>query len=100
MLLASYHRFLTLFVLAALIVTFFEPASSQVPRQLSYQGLMTDDEGIPLSDGNYNLAFRIYDDRDAGNLLWQEFKTVNTFNGVFEVVLGDVEPLDMPFNLQ
>ncbi|RMG62207.1 MAG: hypothetical protein D6715_12485, partial [Calditrichaeota bacterium] len=44
---------------------------AQAPRQLSYQGMLTDAEGNPV-DGTRNMTFRIYDADVGGNELWEE----------------------------
>jgi len=71
---------------------------SQVPQTISYQGLLTNAGGNPIADGNYVISFRLYDQADSGTPLWTETQTVSTANGLFNVILGRVDPLDLPFD--
>ncbi len=61
-----------------------------VPSAISYQGYLTNSAGIPIPDGAYQIAFAIYDDPDAGNVLWQSgFQLVEVTGGTFSVGLGE-----------
>ena len=75
-------------------------AISQVPHLIGYQGRLTDAQGSP-KEGSHQITFRIYDAEAAGNLLWQEtHPNVTVTNGIFDVLLGGVTPLDLPFDKQ
>ena len=76
----------------------FNTLSSQVPKTISYQGVLSDAEGEPLSDGQYVLGFALYDDAIAGNLLWEEDINTLVEGGVFSVILGESEALELPFD--
>lgn len=89
---------LALLALVAAFVSF--QAHAQVPRTLTYQGLLTDSLGNPLPDASYILTFRLYQDSTGGSALWQESRTLQTSNGVFSTNLGEVSPLSLPFNQQ
>jgi hypothetical protein len=65
-----------------------------VPSTVSYQGRLTTPGDLPVANGNYSITFRIYDDSIAGNLFWQEVKTVPVVGGLFSVQLGQATPLD------
>jgi len=71
---------------------------SQVPKTISYQGVLTDASGTVVPDGNYNLTFRLYDVATGGTALWAEGQLVAVRNGVFNVILGSVVPIDLPFD--
>jgi hypothetical protein len=61
------------------------------PGQISYQGFLTDANGIPLatnSPANYDVVFRIYLTATGGNALWGEIQTVTVDRGYFSVLLG------------
>jgi hypothetical protein len=64
------------------------------PNLLNYQGRLTTPAGTPVADGKYTISFRIYDDSTAGDMYWQEIKSVQTTNGLFSVHLGDSNLLD------
>lgn len=75
-------------------------ANAAVPHLINYQGRLTDSGGTPLN-GSYNLTFRIYDAETAGNLLWEEPHTsIVIQKGIFNVMLGSVTNLDLPFDKQ
>ncbi|MGA0045556.1 MAG: hypothetical protein ACO3I4_04800, partial [Candidatus Kapaibacteriota bacterium] len=86
--------------LVALFVAFFvawvvAPVGlfAQSPTTISFQGLLTQPDGAAYPDAAYDLTVRVYDAPTAGTVLWQEQHLVQTFNGVFDVILGDVSPL-------
>jgi len=73
---------------------------AQAPKTISYQGFLTDNNRDVVSDGNYNITFRIYDQAGGGTALWTESKSVEVASGVFTAVLGQLVPLNLPFNTQ
>jgi hypothetical protein len=73
--------------------------SGDVPQMITYQGLLTDDTGSPVSDGDYGLTFRILDAETAGNQLWVETQVaVPVQGGLFKVYLGSVNPITLSFD--
>lgn len=85
---------LTLFLLALAL-----PAVAAVPQTLSFQGVLTDESGDPLSDGGYLVHFRIYNAPSGGDLIWsQSAVPVTVVGGVFSVQLGEGIALDAPFD--
>src|SRR5512146_1764404 len=65
---------------------------AQVPRLLSYQGILTDSAGAPKPDGEYMLTFRLYDTKTDGSTYWTETKTIPIERGLFSTQLGDAVP--------
>ena len=65
---------------------------AQVPRTISYQGVLTDNSGNPKPDGDYMLTFNLYDAETGGNSIWRETKTLNLSKGLFSTSLGDQTP--------
>jgi len=84
-----------IFVVLCLAVQF---AYSQIPQEISYQGVLAEADGSPASDGNYSMTFALYDTDTGGAPLWQEAKVVVVEDGVFNVILGDVTPLSPDFD--
>ncbi len=71
-----------------------------IPRQINYQGKLTDSTGVALN-GPYTMVFRIYDSPSGGTALWSEtHDSVFITKGLFDVVLGETTPLDLPFDRQ
>lgn len=70
---------------------------AQIPQKMSYQGLLTNNDGTPVADGNYNMIFTLYDAADNGNVVWQESQSVVLEYGIVNVVLGSIIPLAADF---
>ena len=69
--------------------------SAGIPAAISYQGRILDTSGDPVVDGLYSVTFTIYDAPTAGNSKWTETQSsVTVINGLFNVELGSVTPLD------
>ncbi len=75
-----------------------KPGLAQIPRTIGYQGVLTDASGSAVPDGDYSLTFRLYDVRTGGSPLWEEGQVVAVAKGVFNVMLGSVVPLALPFD--
>jgi hypothetical protein len=73
-------------------------ALAQIPRTLSYQGVLTNDAGVAVPDGDYNLTFHIYDAAAGGSALWTEAKVVTVIKGTFNAILGASVAIDLPFD--
>jgi len=64
-----------------------------IPQMMSYQGRLTDASGVPVSDGNYRVEFRLYTEAAGGSPFWTETQSVTTRDGLFSVLLGSVTPI-------
>ena len=80
---------------AAIFLSFLlmSPAFGQVPRTLSYQGVLTDATGTPKPDGVYDFTIRLYTVASGGGALWSETKSLQIKRGLFSTILGSVTPL-------
>jgi hypothetical protein len=78
---------LRLVVIALAICTALVQA--QVPRTLSFQGVLTDTLGKAKPDGPYSFTFRFYEVSSGGSALWAEPKTLQVKRGLFQTILGD-----------
>ena len=61
------------------------------PGQFSYQGFLTDANGIALATNaprNYTVIFRIYGVSSGGTPKWSELQTVTVDRGYFTAMLG------------
>jgi hypothetical protein len=72
--------------------------TDQIPRLLSYQGVLQDSEGNAVADGSYTMNFTLYGQAELGNALWSETRQVSLSGGVFHVYLGSVNALMLPFD--
>lgn len=86
-------------IVTAASIAFFFPSylEAQVPRLITYQGILKDASGAYLS-GSYAMTFRIYDAATGGNSVWQETQSgVLASSGRFSVQLGAVNALNLNF---
>ena len=81
-------------ILAILVI----PVTAQVgiPRTLSLQGVLADQLGNPLLDGDHELVISLYDVLTGGTPLFSRAHTVSVRRGVFEAIV-DV-PVHIPFD--
>jgi len=86
-------------ILSALFfVLGMQAAWGQIPQTISYQGVLTNASGEAVPDGNYNLAFKLYDAATDGTELWSEAQSVEVSKGLFNVILGSITPLTLGFD--
>ncbi len=88
------------------IVFIITHTQSQVPRLISYQGVLTDTSGNVKPDGIYNITFRLYDAAIGGNMLWSETQALSVEGGLMYATLGNTTSLgnslafDVPYYLE
>ncbi len=69
-------------------------ADLRIPSQLLFQSRL---KGRPLSDGTYNMTFRIYASREGGDSLWSETQSdVEIKRRTIKVLLGRNNRIDLP----
>jgi hypothetical protein len=85
------QRFKHLLPLALLGALLTVPALAQVPRQISYQGLLADGTGSPIADGPHTITMKLYDPSSA--VVYTETQNVATIKGLFNVMIGSVTPI-------
>ena len=93
---SKYRQLVFLLTLSTII--FGQIVLAQVPQTISYQGILTDAGGTNVPDGNYDLTFKLYDALNTE--LWTEIQTTAVSKGIFNVILGSVNPLTILFNEQ
>jgi hypothetical protein len=71
---------------------------SEVPKTVNYQGYLTDSGGIPV-DGDVDMEFSIYNVSSGGSSLWSESQTVTVQNGIYSVILGETNPINLTFDV-
>lgn len=86
-------------ILFSAVILFPVLLFAQVPKTLNFQGVLTDPlTGQPVADNTYEFEFLIWDASSGGNDLWGEVQDVPTNDGLYNVVLGAVEPLALDFD--
>ena len=84
---------------------FFTPLlvfCADVPELVHYEGFLSDTNGYAVSDGSYNVTFRLYSTFAGGTALWTEnwndsTSRVPVMNGRFRILLGSHVPLTSTF---
>ena len=69
-----------------------QAADGKPPTQLTYQGFLTDKDGLPLGNTapvNKTIIFRIYDAATTGTIKWSSQQVVTLDKGHFSVLLGE-----------
>jgi trimeric autotransporter adhesin len=86
----------TLIIVFSLFFTTLSYA--QIPQTISYQGVLTDGSGNPLTS-THNLQFSLFSTTTGGSALWTENQyNVQFTNGVFDVILGSSTTINLAFN--
>jgi IPT/TIG domain len=68
-------------------------ARAVTPSAVSYQGLLLDSAGLPVT-GVVSLKATLFDDLLAGSPLWSEtHSSVDVLDGVYSVELGSITPI-------
>lgn len=73
-------------------------AAAQIPRTMSYQGVLRDDFGDIVEDNDYSIEFSIFDVESGGTELWTETQSVEVRDGIFNVTLGTTVNLTLAFD--
>ena len=71
-----------------------------VPRLLSYQGFLTVGSAGPVSDGQYTINFRLFDQEEGGTEFWSETHLSTISDGLVSALLGsNGQPIEtVPMN--
>ncbi len=91
---------LQLITAAVGVATLLAPQSAagvaSVPYLVNFQGRLTDNNGNILTDGSYNIKFRIFDASTSGTNLWEGDRVrgasdhrITVTNGLFNIQFGD-----------
>ena len=74
--------------LTALVAGVLLVRAEPVPRTFTYQGVLTDAGGTPIS-GDHTITVRVYADDTTGTPLCTEIEVATLVNGLFRVTVGD-----------
>jgi len=84
-------------------IVFSVSALFAIPQTIQYQGKLTDMTGVGEND-SLDMTFHIYDVETGGAALWSEIHAssnkVRVVLGLFDVELGSITPIDLPFDEQ
>jgi hypothetical protein len=90
----------SILIVALFVFPLSATVSAQAPQTISYQGVLTDDAGLAVADGTYNMTFRLYEAASGGTSIWEETLPVNVTKGLFNVILGSGTPFKLSFDEQ
>src|SRR5688572_30272139 len=80
-------------ILFALVLFLSSVAVAQVPRTISYQGLLTDGSGNFIADGNHSMTIKLYESASGGAAIYEESQSTTIVKGLFNVIIGSVTPI-------
>ena len=87
-----------LIYIALILIAYFNAVDAQVSKVISYQGFLTGNSSKEPLSGNYSLEFSLWDNPGGGNQIWAESQSVDVVNGVFSVLLGSMNPIEIKFD--
>lgn len=65
--------------------------AAPAPALIPFQGRLTDQKGVPYTNGQFTLIFNLYDEPVGGNVKWTEtHQKVGVINGMVNVFLGSI----------
>lgn len=89
------NKALSIILCLVFVLGTVKAADSAPPELLTYQGYLTDSSSPTpkvlgeSAPANYDVVFRIYDQKQSGSLKWTEQQTVTVDKGYFSVLLGE-----------
>ena len=92
-------RKIVLYISLVWSFTILNTVYSQVPQLLNYQGKLTDSNGQLLNGTNF-ITFYIYNQAAGGTALWTELQQVEVENGIYNVLLGGTNAINLDFSVQ
>ncbi len=77
-------------ILLLLLLVALSPGNlfAQIPRNISYQGVLTDDAGVPRPNGRYFFSFKLYDVSSGGAAIWTQAESLQVDRGLFITTFG------------
>lgn len=81
----------TYLVLFALVIVAFLAGCDVLPPIFTYQGRLLSASGVPVSDGNYSMTFKLWIDETsvaAGDLVCTDTNTVSVADGLFNTEIN------------
>lgn len=69
--------------------------NAQVPRTISYQGVLTDPQGTLIPDGNRTIILKLYESLSSATPIYTEVHNSVIVKGIFNAIIGSQTPLPM-----
>ncbi len=80
-------------ILLLFFVTATTPSVALSGELISYQGVLTDTNGVVVADDSYSVQFSLFPDSLGGSAIWTETAIVSTQNGIFQHNIGSTTNL-------
>ncbi len=80
-------KIIALVFLTALVMLLITACSAGLVPQMSYQGVLTDENGQPIN-GSVQITYRLFNTTTGGSQLYSESETVPVTDGLFNSVVG------------
>ena len=71
----------------------------QIPKELTYQGHLFDNQGTPVN-GTVRMTFNFYEDTLSNQWVYQDVQDVNVDKGYYTVIIGSSKPINVNFEKQ
>ncbi len=84
------------YIVAAVLMT-LGTVHAAVPHLINYQGHLLDEDGNPVT-GDIDFTFKLYDQATGLGELWSESQNIPVTDGIFNVELGAINPIDLVFD--
>lgn len=84
---------LCIILLCSIIFTLSLRSQSSAPR-VSIQGTLKENNGAVVTDGEYAVTFKLYNNPTGGSALWSEEAIISVAGGIYNHFLGSVNPLN------
>ncbi len=81
--------------ISLIYVIFLMKAEAQVPKTMNYQGYLKDATGNPVNS-TLQMTFAIHDVAAGGIALWSETQSVAVKEGIYNIILGQTNPIILP----
>lgn len=81
-----------------LLLVNLQIVQSQIPKKMSYQGVLKLITDVIAPNGDYNITFKMYEAAVGGDSIWSETQFVSIEKGILNVILGSANPLDLAFD--
>src|ERR1051325_10868716 len=63
-------------------------SKQDVPKIITYQGVLRNSDGTAVKDGEYTITMRMYGDQEGVKEVWKDTYTVQVKDGIFNLALG------------
>jgi hypothetical protein len=85
-------------IIVLLMIFSIQSIAQTIPQTINYQGVLKDAAGVVVTNGDYNITFKLYNTELGGTELWTETKLINVVDGIINTQLGSATLLNLPFD--